>query len=309
MVMSVADINIHGGVLLRVFVTGATGFIGSAVVRELLRSGHQVVGLARSDEAAASLIAAGAEVRRGDLDDPDRLRDAAAAADGVIHMAFIHDFADYGHAAEADRRAIETMGDALVGSNRPFVVTSGTGGLAPGRVVTEDDDVTSPNLPRVSEQTASTLADRGVRVAVVRLPPSVHGEGDHGFVPRLVTIAREKGVSGFPGDGGNRWAAVHRVDAARLFRLALDSAPAGARLHGVADEGIPVRDIAEIIGRHLRLPVTAVPPEQVEAHFGWLGAFFSMDIPASSSQTRERMGWRPVEAGLIPDLDAGHYFR
>jgi nucleoside-diphosphate-sugar epimerase len=256
---------------MRAFVTGATGFIGSAVVRELLDAGHQVLGLARSDTAAAALAAAGADVRRGTLDDPDSLRSAAATADGVIHTAFVHDFSDYAGAARTDRRAIEALGDALAGSGRPFVVTAGTAGLPAGRVATEND-ASGPEAPRVSEQAALAFTARGVRVSVLRLPPSVHGVGDHGFVPRLIEIARTTGVSAYPGDGSNRWPAVHRLDAAHLFRLALEEAPTGARLHGVADEGVPVRDIAEIIGRHLNLPVAAVSREETDRHFGWLGA-------------------------------------
>ncbi|AHH96835.1 SDR family oxidoreductase [Kutzneria viridogrisea] len=292
---------------MRVFVTGATGFIGSAVVRELIEAGHQVLGLARSEQAAAALVAAGAEVHRGALDDLDSLRAGVAAADGVIHTAFVHDFSDYAGASRTDRLAIEAMGEALAGSDRPFVVTSGMATLAVGRVATEED-AADPGIPRVSEASALTFTERGVRVSVLRLPPSVHGEGDHGFVPRLIDIAREKGVSAYPGDGANRWSAVHRLDAARLYRLALEAAPAGTRLHGVADEGVAVRDVAEVIGRHLGLPVTAVPREQATDHFGWLGAFFSLDIPASSTLTQKRVDWLPVQAGLIPDLDEGHYF-
>ncbi|WP_369264691.1 SDR family oxidoreductase [Streptomyces sp. R35] len=293
---------------MRVFVTGATGFIGSAVVRELLGAGHQVVGLARSEKAAASLAAAGAEVHRGALGDLDSLRAGAAAADGVIHTAFIHDdFTDYAGAARTDLRAIEALGEALVGSGRPFVVTSGTAG-----VPTEEDDHDpgSPAGARVpSEVAALSLATRGVRVSVVRLPPSVHGEDDHGFVPQIIAVARAKGVSAYPGEGSNRWAAVHRLDAARLFRLALETAPAGARLHAIGDEGVPVRDIADVIGRQLKLPVTAISPEEAPGHFGWPGAFFARDVPSSSALTQKRMGWHPERPALIPDLEEGHYFR
>jgi nucleoside-diphosphate-sugar epimerase len=295
---------------MRVFVTGATGFIGSAVVRELQEAGHEVVGLARSDRAAASLAAAGARAHRGALEDPESLRGGAAAADGVVHTAFVHDFADYAGAAATDRRAIEALGEALAGSDRPLVVASGLAGFPPGRVVTEEDepDPGSP-LPRASERTALAFAPRGVRVAVVRLPPSVHGEADHGFVPRLVEIARATGVSAHPGDGTNRWPAVHRLDAAHLFRLALEVAPAGARLHGVGDEGVPVRDIAAVVGRHLGLPVAAVDAGDVDRHFGWLGAFLSMDLPASSVLTQKETGWYPGRPGLLADLEEGHYFR
>jgi nucleoside-diphosphate-sugar epimerase len=292
---------------MRVFVTGASGFIGSAVVSELIGAGHEVVGLARSESSARAVEAAGAQVHGGDLDDLDSLRAAAQSADGVIHLAFNHDFADYSGAAKTDRRAIDAIGGALAGSDRPFVVTSGLAGFALGRTMTEDD-AANPDSPRASEPAALALTSRGVRVSVLRLPPSVHGEGDHGFVPRLIDIAREKGVAAYPGDGANRWPAVHRSDAARLFRLALESAPAGARLHAIGDEGVPVRDIAAAIGRQLGLPVTAVAPEQAADHFGWLGMFFSLDVPASSTLTRELLGWRPTRPGLLDDLEQGHYF-
>jgi nucleoside-diphosphate-sugar epimerase len=295
---------------MKVFVTGSTGFIGSAIVRELINAGHQVLGLARSDAAAASLASVGADVQRGSLDDLDSLRSGAAAADGVIHTAFIHDFSDYARAAQTDRRAIETLGAALVGSDRPFVVTSGTGLLLPGRLMTEEDvpDRTSASVPRVSEETALEMTSRGVRVSVVRLPPTVHGEGDHGFVPALISIARAQGVSAYPGDGSNRWAAVHRLDAAHLFRLALENAQAGSRFHGVADEGVPVRDIAGVIGRRLGVPVVALPVEEAGDHFGWLGHFFSRDLPASSTLTQQRLGWHPVGPALLADLDQDYYF-
>jgi nucleoside-diphosphate-sugar epimerase len=293
---------------MRVFVTGASGFIGSAVVSELINAGHQVAGLARSESSAHAVEAAGGQVHRGDLENLESLRAGAEAADGVIHLAFNHDFTNYTGAAETDRRAIDTLGAALAGSDRPFVVTSGLAGFALGRTMTEDD-AAHPDSPRASEQAALAFTSRGVRVAVLRLPPSVHGEGDHGFVPRLIDIAREKGVAAYPGDGFNRWPAVHRFDAARLFRLALESAPAGARLHAIGDEGIPVRDIAAAIGRHLTLPVTGIAPETAFDHFGWLGGFFSIDVPASSILTRELLGWQPTQPGLLDDLDQGHYFR
>jgi nucleoside-diphosphate-sugar epimerase len=298
---------------MRVFVTGATGFIGSAIVAELIVAGHQVTGLARSDEAAASLAAAGAQVHRGALEDPGSLRRGAAASDGVIHTAFTNISAttSLADSARADRRAVEALGEALAGSGRPLVVTSGIGLLAPGRLAAEEDapDPGSFAAPRIAaEEAALSLAGRGVRASVVRLPYSVHGEGDHGFVPALIGIARATGVSAYPGDGANRWPAVHRLDAAHLFRLALEAAPAGARLHGVDDEGVPFRDIAEVIGRHLRLPVTAIPREDAGSHFGWLGPIVTVDHPASSTLTQKRLGWHPVQPALIPDLDAGHYF-
>jgi len=293
---------------MRVFVTGASGFIGSAVVSELIDAGHQVIGLARSDSSAQAVESAGARAHRGDLENLESLRAGAADADGVIHLAFNHDFTDYTGAAETDRRAIETVGEVLAGSDRPFVVTSGLAGFALGRTMTEDD-AADPDSPRASEHAALAFTSRGVHVSVLRLPPSVHGEGDHGFVPRLIDIAREKGVAAYPGDGSNRWPAVHRFDAARLFRLALEAAPAGARLHAVGDEGVSVRDIAGAIGRHLTLPVTGVAPEKAFDHFGWLGGFFSLDVPVSSTLTQELLGWQPTQQGLLEDLEEGHYFR
>ena len=294
---------------MRVFVTGATGFIGSAIVPELLSAGHQVIGLARSDAAAASLTAARAQVHRGDLGDPGSLRSAAAASDGVIHTGYNHDFSDIPGAAQTDRRAIEALGEALAGSGRPLVVAAGTALVMPGRLATEEDEVPGSGVhPRVSEQVALSFAGRGVRVCVLRLPPSVHGEGDHGFVPHLINVARAKGFSAYVGDGANRWAAVHRLDAAHLFRLALDTAPAGARLHAVGDEGVPFRDIAGVVGRHLNLPVTAISREEADEHFGWFALFASIDVPASSALTQQRMGWHPVQPGLIADLGKGHYF-
>ncbi len=308
---------------MRVFVTGASGWIGSAVVPELLGAGHQVTGLARSEASAAALTAAGAQVRHGTLDDLDSLRDAAAASDGVIHLAFKHDIAfsgDFQGAADADRRAVQTLGEALAGADRPFLIASGTLGLAVGRVATERDghgDGDDPALaahgagPQTRLATAElalSFAARGVRSSVVRLPPTNHGDGDNGFMAALVGIARAKGAAGYIGDGSNRWPAVHRLDSAHLFRLALERAPAGSTLHAVADEGVPIRDIAEVIGRHLDVPLVSVAPEDAGEHFSWLGSFIGLDSPASSALTRELLGWQPTQPGLIDDLDKGHYF-
>ncbi|WP_428829525.1 SDR family oxidoreductase [Paenibacillus durus] len=259
------------------------------------------------------MTAAGADVLRGALDDLDSLRSGAAKADGVIHLAFKHDFSDYAGAIAADLRAVETIGVALEGTGKPFVVTSGTlmltSLLPPGRLGTEED-ATNAGVPRgASENAALALAERGVRSSIVRLAPSVHGEGDHGFVPTLIDIARDKGVSAYVGDGLNRWPAVHRLDAARLFRLAVEAAPAGSRLHGASDEGVPFREIAGVIGRHLNLPVVSISREEADAHFGFLSAFVSADNPTSSAMTQERLGWQPVNPALIPDLEQGHYFR
>lgn len=296
---------------MRVFVTGATGFVGSAIVRELLGAGHHVLGLARSDAAASSLKAAGADVHRGSLEDIDSLKSGATAADGVIHTAFIHDFSNMAAAAQTDRLAIETLGGTLGGSGRPLVVTSAIGLLTSGRVGTEDDapDPNAVGAHRLaSERAALSLASRGVRVSVVRLPPSVHGDGDHGFVPALIRIAREKKVSAYVGDGRNRWSAVHRLDAAHLFRLALEKASAGARFHSVAEEGVLTRDIAEIIGRRLQVPVVSKSAAEAADHFGWLARFFANDLPASSTRTEERLAWQPRQHGLIVDLQRGRYF-
>jgi nucleoside-diphosphate-sugar epimerase len=296
---------------MRIFVTGASGFIGSAVVPELLGAGHRVVGLARSDAAARALATAGAEVQRGTLEDLDSLRVGAAQADGVIHLAFNHDFSRLAESAVVEQRAIEALGAVLAGSERPLAIASGLLGLAPGRVVTEEDqpDFDTPASPRsAGMKTALSLAARGVRVSLVRLAPSVHGRGDHGFVARLVDIARAKGVSGYVGDGANRWPAVHRLDAARLFRLALEKAPPGSSVHAIADEGVAIRDIAAVIGRHLMLPVTSIAPEHAAEHFGWVARLLALDSPASSAITRKRLGWQPTHPGLLADLDASHYF-
>jgi nucleoside-diphosphate-sugar epimerase len=289
---------------MRIFVTGATGFVGSAVVQELIGAGHQVLGLARSEDGAASLAAAGAGVHRGSLEDLDSLRSGAASADGVIHTAFIHDFSNYAPAAEKDRLAIAALGAA----DRPMVVTTGTLLLERKGPLATEDDASNPNFPRKSEEAALELASRGLRVSVVRLPPSVHGDGDHGFVPHLIAVAREKGVSAYVGDGQNRWPAVHRLDAAHLYRLAIEEGSAGARYHGVADEGVPFRDIAGVIGRRLNVPVVSKSAEEAAGHFGWISHFASIDCPASSAQTREQLGWRATHASLIADIDRPNYF-
>ncbi len=294
---------------MRVFLTGATGFVGSAVTQELLNAGHQVLGLTRSEKGAEALTAAGAEPHHGTLEDLDRLRAGAEATDGTIHCGFIHDFSNFARSCEVDRVAIETIGAALAGSDRPFLNTSGLAGLSPGRPATEEDATAPDSTPRAAAEGLTLgLATRGVRAGIVRLSPSVHGEGDHGFVPMIIGVAREKGVSAYIGEGTNRWPGVHRLDAARLYRLALEKGSAGTRYHGVADEGVPTRDIAEVIGRRLHLPVKSISAEEAKSHFGWMAFFFAMSLAASSTLTRERLGWKPTQPGLLADLDQEHYF-
>jgi nucleoside-diphosphate-sugar epimerase len=305
---------------MNVFVTGASGWIGSAVVPELLGAGHQVVGLARSEASAQRIEELGAVVQRGDVDDPDSLAQAAADADGVIHLAFQHDVAfggNFAAAAAADRQAVEAMGAVLAGSDRPFVLASGMLGLKVGKLATEEDglvpdDVVRANPAGLRSATALfTLSLRGigVRSSVLRFPPTVHGDGDHGFVATFVDIARQKGISGYVGDGTNRWPAVHRSDAARLARLAVEAAPAGSVLHAVGDEGVAFRDIAEAIGRHLDIPTASVTPDEAVEHFAPLGHFAGLDSPATAALTRELLGWQPSGPSLLEDLDQGHYFR
>ena len=288
---------------MRVFVTGATGFIGSAIVPELINAGHQVLGLSRSDAGAKSLAAAGAEVHRGDIEDLESLRSGAAKSDGVIHTAFIHDFSKFEENCEIDRRAIEALGAALAGSDRPFVVTSGTAvAHTPGRLTTEEDAPNSP-MPRVaSEAAAASLAEQGVRVSIMRLP-QVHDPYKQGLITYLVAAARDKGVSAYVGDGQNRWPAVHRLDAAHLYRLALEKGVAGARYNAVAEEGVPLREIAEALGRGMKLPVVSKSAGEAAEHFGWLGMFVGADIPASSALTQQRLGWRPTGPKLMDDLN------
>jgi nucleoside-diphosphate-sugar epimerase len=296
---------------MRVFITGASGWIGSAVTDELLSHGHQVVGLARSDEAAASLEAKGATAHRGSLDDPDGLAKAAGAADGVIHLAFKHDFTDYAGAGRTEHAAVASMLDALEGGERPFLLASGLASGVAGRPLTEDD--ASPfhgvdSMRGGSENLALSAADRGVRAVALRFSPTVHGlGGDHGFVARLAQIAKERGAAGYIGDGASRWAAVHRADAARMVRLALEKAPAGSRMHAVGESGIPSRDIAAALGGYLGLPTLSVAPEDTEAHFGWIGRFFGMDITASNARTRELLDWTPTGPTLLEDIAAGAY--
>jgi nucleoside-diphosphate-sugar epimerase len=305
---------------MRIFVTGASGWIGSAVVPELLDAGHHVVGLARSDASAQSLEAAGATVHRGDIDDPDDLAKAAADADGVIHLAFQHEVAfggNFAAAAAADRRAVEAMGAALADSARPFVLASGMLGLATGRVATENDGlVPSPEVrANPAARRAATalfvlsLAGTGVRSSVLRFPPTVHGDGDNGFVATLVGIARQRGLAGYVGNGTNRWPAVHRSDAAVLARLAVEAAPSGSVVHAVGDEGVPFREIAQAMGSHLGIPTMSVDPATAGEHFSFLGHFVSLDSPATAAITRDLLGWEPVGPSLLEDLEQDHYYR
>lgn len=288
---------------MRVFVTGTTGFVGSAVVQELIAHGHRVLGLSRSDAGAGQLEAAGAEVVRGTLDDHDVLARAAAGCDGVIHTAFNHDFSKFAENARQDRRAIEVLGGALEGTTKPILVTSGTAMLAQGRVATEADRPSGPS-PRMSESGADDLVAKGVRASVVRLAPTTHGAGDHGFVPMLIALAREKGVAAYIGEGNNRWSAVHRSDAARLYRLAIERGAGGERYHAVAEEGVLFKDIAAAIGKGLSLPVETRPSE----HFGWFAMFAGMDAATSAAWTRETLGWTPIGPSLAEDLENAGYF-
>ena len=296
---------------MRVFVTGATGFIGSAIVQELISAGHQVLGLARSDASADALTTAGAEVHRGDLENLDSLRSGAAAADGVIHAGFIHDFARFKEVCEIDRVAIEAIGAALAGTDRPFIVTSGTAVVSPGKMATED--MAAPDIsahPRKSEQAAAAVTPLGVTTMIIRLAPSVHGEGDKaGFIPMLIDIAKKKGVSAYIGDGTNRWNAVHRLDAAKLFRLALENATTGARFHGVGEEEIAFKTIAEAIGKQLNIPLKSVTQEEAADHFGWFAGFAALDCPASSKITQETLNWHPERSTLLEDMGNGVYFK
>jgi nucleoside-diphosphate-sugar epimerase len=293
---------------MRVFVTGATGWVGSAVVAELIGAGHQVTGLARSDEGAAGLTKAGARVLRGSLTDLDSLRRGAAEADGVAHLAFNHDFSKFAENGADEQRAIEAIGGVLEGSDRPLLVTSGVAFLAPGRTATEADAPANAGFPRNPEAATAVLVERGVRATTIRLAPSVHGHGDHGFVPRVIEFAREKGVSAYIGEGLNRWPGVHRRDAARIYRLALERGAAGGPFHAVDEEGVPFKAIAEVIGRRLNIPVVSRSPEEAGEHFGWFTMFAGIDAPTSSNRTRSTLGWKPEQPGLLEDIDHPAYF-
>jgi nucleoside-diphosphate-sugar epimerase len=289
---------------MKIFVTGATGFIGSATVKELIRAGHQVLGLARSEAAEKSLIEVGAQTHRGDLKDLDSLRKGVSSSDGVIHLGFIHDFSKFVENCEIDKRAIEAMGEVLAGSSKPIVITSGTALVSPGRLATEEiTPPPNPRFPRVSERIADELAAKGIHSSVVRLSPSVHGDGDHGFIPMLINIARNKGVSAYIGEGKNRWSAVHRLDAGALFRLAIEKGTTGTKYHGVGEEGVAFKDIAEAIGKGLNLPVVSKTPEEAAEHFGFLSSFAGIDCPASSKLTQEKLGWKPKQPGIIADME------
>lgn len=295
---------------MRIFVTGASGFVGSAIVKDLLAAGHQVLGLARSDASAESVVAAGAEVHRGSVEDPDSLRSGADGADGVIHTAFIHDFSKFEESCEIDSRAIEALASVLKGSDRALVITSGTGLVTSGRASTEEDaaPAVSPNPRIASELAADAAAARGIRTSIVRLPPSVHGRGDHGFVPMLIKLAREKGRSAFIDQGQNNWAGVHRLNAAPVFRLALEKAAPFARYHAVAEGAIPFKQIAEAIGRNLNIPAVSMTKAEAAEHFGWFAHFAGLDSPTSSKWTQAELGWQPEGPGLIEDIDKAGYF-
>ncbi|TFB85257.1 SDR family oxidoreductase [Cryobacterium algoricola] len=295
---------------MRIFITGASGWIGSAVSQELIAAGHEVVGLARNDESFAKLQAAGVTPHRGSLDDLDSMREAASAADGVIHLAYKHDFSDMAGAGATERATIEMFGDTLAGSDRPFLFASGVAGLAPDRLASEDDAVpfSGPEAPRGgAEALALSYADRGIRSVALRFAPTVHGEGDHGFMQVISGVAGEKGVSGYVGDGSSRWPAVNRRDAARMVALALAKAPAGSRVHAVGEEGISSLEIAAAIGDARGLPLVSIPPEDAAAHFGWIGIFFGLDVPTSSARTQDLLGWTPTHAGLVADIQSGFY--